>query len=64
VSEEKLKIVLGIQRHLAAKEPDLCPERWTSPIDITAMDEGFILDLFGEPVREEVMSRHSRRRFR
>jgi RNA polymerase sigma factor (sigma-70 family) len=64
VSEEKLKIVLGIQHHLADKEPDLCPERWTSPIEITDLDEGFILDLFGEPVREEVMSRRSPRRSR
>ena len=64
VSEEKLKIVLGIQHHLAEKEPDLCPERWSAPIEITDLDEGFILDLFGEPVRHEVMTRHASRRLR
>ena len=64
VGEEKLKIVLGIQHYLAKKEPDLCPERWSAPIEITDLDEGFILDLFGEPVRHEVMTRHATRRLR
>jgi RNA polymerase sigma factor (sigma-70 family) len=63
VSEEKLKIVLNIQRHLAEQEPDLCPQRWNQPIDASALEDGFILDLFGEPVRQEVMKQHARRRF-
>jgi RNA polymerase sigma factor (sigma-70 family) len=56
VTEEKMRIIAHIRRHLAENAPDLCPHGWhDAPIEL---GDNFILDLFGAPV----VNRYARRR--